>query len=69
MLVNVKRMLLYFKDSYQILTLEFIREVYRFKERNKKAHEEGREKLPQEAIEKLDEKVLKILEIWRENYE
>ncbi len=68
-LVNVKRTLLYFKDSYQILSLELIREVYRFKERNRRAHEEGREKLPQEAIEKLDDKVLKIMEIWRENYE
>lgn len=44
-LVNVKRMLYYFKDSYQILTLEFIREVYKFKERNKKANEEGRQKI------------------------
>ncbi len=68
-LVNVKRTLLYFKDSYQISSLELIREVYRFKERNRRAHEEGREKLPQEAIEKLDDKVLKIMEIWRENYE
>jgi hypothetical protein len=66
-LVNVKRMLLYFKDSYQILTLEFIREVYKFKDRNKKASEEGRQKLSPEAIEKLDENVLKILENWREN--
>ena len=68
-LVNVKRTLLYFKDSYQILTLEFIRDVYKFNERNKRAHEEGREKISQEAIEKLDDRVLRILEIWRENYE
>jgi hypothetical protein len=68
-LVNVKRMLLYFKDSYQILTLELIRDVYRFKEKNKKAKEEGREKISPEAIENLDKKVLRILEVWRENYE
>jgi hypothetical protein len=64
-LVNIKRMLHYIKDSYQILTLEFIREVYMFKERNKKAHEEGREKLSPEAIENLDKRVLTILEEWR----
>ncbi|MCE5214500.1 MAG: hypothetical protein LLF83_07265 [Methanobacterium sp.] len=68
-LVNIKRMLHYIKDSYQILTLEFIREVYLFSERNKKANEEGREKLSQEAIEKLDRTVLDILEKWRRNYE
>jgi hypothetical protein len=67
-LVNVKRMLHYIKDSYQILTLEFIREVYMFKDRNKKATLEGREKISPEAIEKLDEKVLKILEMWRKYY-
>lgn len=66
-LVNIKRMLHYFKDSYQILTLEFIREVYMFKERNKKASEEGREKLSPEAIEDLDKKILDILEKWRKN--
>lgn len=68
-LVNIKRMLHYIKDSYQILTLEFIREVYMFKERNKKAREEGREKLSPEAIENLDKTVLTILEEWRRNYE
>ena len=68
-LVNIKKMLHYFKDSYQILTLEFIREVYMFKEKNRKATEEGRKKLSPESIENLDEKVLKILEMWRKNYE
>ncbi len=66
-LVNIKRMLNYFKDSYQILTLEFIREVYMFKERNKKARQEGRQMLSQEAIEQLDENMLLILENWRKN--
>lgn len=68
-LVNIKKMLHYFKDSYQILTLEFIREVYMFKDRNKKASEEGRKKLSMEALEKLDENVLRILEKWRRDYE
>ncbi len=68
-LIDIKRMLHYIKDSYQILTLEFIREVYMFKERNKKALEEGREELSQEAIENLDKTVLTILEKWRRNYE
>lgn len=67
-LINIKRMLIYFKDSYQILTLEFIREVYKFKGRNKNAIEEGREKLSQEALETLEQSIIKVLEEWREKY-
>jgi hypothetical protein len=68
-LVNIKRMLNYFKDSYQILTLEFIREVYKFNDRNKNAREEGREKLSQKSLETLEQDIIKILEEWREKYE
>jgi len=62
-------MLNYFKDSYQILTLEFLREVYMFSQRNKRAKEEGREKLSPKAVDDLERAVLSILEEWRTNYE
>lgn len=60
-LSNIKQLLEYVKSNYQPFTVEFVNDVFRYKDKNKETMEGARELLPPEALKNLDNAVALLL--------
>jgi hypothetical protein len=65
-LSNIKQLLEYVKGNYQLFTVEFVNDVFRYKAKNEETMKGAREILPSEALNNLDNAVALLLKEGRQ---